>query len=779
MASTMVRRALLKITADDGDTELKLDKISAKADELAAKHPDLKVRIETAAASAKLAVLRQELKDTAKQADDTGFSLSALGKKLTDLTSKMKDKGGPSWLGPALVGVGAGGGGILTSLLGVTAGAAAGLGGAAIAGAGALAAFGAVAKPVLSQALTAEQAVQKAQDTYNSSIAAGTKRATAYQTEQKAINMAYAEMSPAQIGLSKQLGAMANSWHNLKAAETPVVAGALQPWLRSVTDLTGKLGPIIGAVSPVIGGLGTQFDTLISSSAFNTFRDFIAGTGSKVVGAAGNALIDLLDGLIVLIPKFTPLITGAANAISGWGDSFARWANSQKAADDITKFMAWFHTNGPAVGGMLKNIGGALKALAPGLGPAGTSEINVISGFFGLIAKLPPGLAKPLATVAGILLTLNKLGVFNVGVKLLFPSAEAAAAGGLSGKAAGMWAKLLPGVRLVGGALVAAVVVDTVLKGTSSGKGKNWLDNPFGQGTYKDPATGMQKGNATALTSWKTFGHDIMHDWDMVWNNTVARTARGFHDVAGWFDKGRHDVSNIFDGIRHDVSLIWDSTWNNTVGRAGRGVGDVAHWMDALRHDIANRFDGVRQDVAHYWDVIWGNTVGRVQRGVGDVARWFGQLPGKILHALGNLGSLLYNAGQNIVEGLINGVTSMFGSVAAAAGNLVSSLGGKVLHVLGIGSPSKVAHYWGEMVAQGLANGISVNSHLPANAAAAMAARVAGGLGGAGSPALAGAGGYGGGHLTFEVVGDSNQVLTTLLKKNIRITGGNAGVLGR
>ena len=69
MADTMIKRAVLQIAADDGDTEAKLDRISAKADELKEKHPDLAVRIDTAAASAKLGVLRTELKDVARPID--------------------------------------------------------------------------------------------------------------------------------------------------------------------------------------------------------------------------------------------------------------------------------------------------------------------------------------------------------------------------------------------------------------------------------------------------------------------------------------------------------------------------------------------------------------------------------------------------------------------------------------------------------------------------------------------------------------------------------------
>ena len=81
----LVKKVTLKITADDGDTEVKLDSITRKADELAAKHPELKVKIDTGAAAAKMAILRKELKDTGNQERDTGKESETLKGRLAAL----------------------------------------------------------------------------------------------------------------------------------------------------------------------------------------------------------------------------------------------------------------------------------------------------------------------------------------------------------------------------------------------------------------------------------------------------------------------------------------------------------------------------------------------------------------------------------------------------------------------------------------------------------------------------------------------------------------------
>src|SRR6185312_9154783 len=93
--------------------------------------------------------------DAAKKSD--GLKKSLDGLKLN-----------PGLAGPALALIPA-----LGTLGGVVAGLGVGLAGAFVAGGGAIAAFGAVAKPVLSDALKASQAVNTAQNNYTVAIANG------------------------------------------------------------------------------------------------------------------------------------------------------------------------------------------------------------------------------------------------------------------------------------------------------------------------------------------------------------------------------------------------------------------------------------------------------------------------------------------------------------------------------------------------------------------------------------------------------------------------------
>ena len=82
-------------------------------------------------------------------------------------------------------------------------------------------------------------------------------------------------------------------------------------------------------------------------------------------------------------------------------------------------------------------------------------------------------------------------------------------------------------------------------------------------------------------------------------------------------------------------------------------------------------------------------------------------IPGRIKGALGNAGSLLYSVGRNIIQGMINGVKSMAGSLVSAAKGVVGSAVDGAKSLLGISSPSKVFAAIGRDTGRGFIKGLT------------------------------------------------------------------------
>lgn len=171
-------------------------------------------------------------------------------------------------------------------------------------------------------------------------------------------------------------------------------------------------------------------------------------------------------------------------------------------------------------------------------------------------------------------------------------------------------------------------------------------------------------------------------------------------------------VISHWNRIRAVTSAVWHAVVGLVRG-AIHGVAAAVSWVGSLPGRFAAWFGRARSAA--------GSALGRL---AGDVR----SIPGRILSALGNLGSLLYQAGRNVIQGLINGIMSMFGSIGGAMGSIVGKLRGflpfspaKEGPLSGAGSP----HLAGRKIARMVADGMSYGVPDVASAAARLAASAA------------------------------------------------------
>jgi phage-related protein len=108
---------------------------------------------------------------------------------------------------------------------------------------------------------------------------------------------------------------------------------------------------------------------------------------------------------------------------------------------------------------------------------------------------------------------------------------------------------------------------------------------------------------------------------------------------------------------------------------------------------------GIRSALVNAFGAILDAVRGKMGALIGFVSG----VPGKIVGALGNLGSLLYNAGVQIIQGLINGLTAKLGELYG----LVSGIAGKIAGLKGpIEDDRRLLVPAGQAIIEGLIGGI-------------------------------------------------------------------------
>lgn len=379
-----------KVAADGAQAGTELDKVQARKDK-AGQDISFGVTADAAAANAdldKLAAKKAALghgTETIKVKTDSDTSgLDKIGKKVTELTD------GPfSLLKTAIIGLGPA---TIPVLGAVTAGIApiAGALGSAAIGMGA---FGEISSLVLNEAAKSANTVLKAQAAYNAAIASGTKQSAAYATEQKAITAATGGMSAAQVALVKSVSDVITGYHGMLKSVTPLVSSALVPWMKDVSALLQYIKPLITPIAAVFKSWGEQLGASLSGNA-SKIKSFIDAFGTKSatnIWSFGEALAYFAKGAGSLIHDIAPSLSGAAGGVQNLAASFAGWASSKQAADDIKGFFTWARAEAPEVKKFLDALSGTVGNLIKAMAYSGGGDLKVLTIALSAISALPPG----------------------------------------------------------------------------------------------------------------------------------------------------------------------------------------------------------------------------------------------------------------------------------------------------------------------------------------------------------------------------------------------------
>jgi hypothetical protein len=177
-------------------------------------------------------------------------------------------------------------------------------------------------------------------------------------------------------------------------------------------------------------------------------------------------------------------------------------------------------------------------------------------------------------------------------------------------------------------------------------------------------------------------------------------------------------IVDFFNSIPDRIA----ETWATIVDAATSAFDSIARWVAGVWASIVDGASALPGKITGFFTSIY---TGAVQK-LTDLWNWVKGLPGRILSALGDFGSLLYNSGAKVIQGLIDGIASKFGRLKEKIAEGVQLIRdhlpfspAKTGPLSGGGSPDIAGAKIAEMIAAGLDSNLPLISDAASRAAAA------------------------------------------------------------
>lgn len=418
---------------------------------------------------------------------------------------------------------------------------------------------------------------------------------------------------------------------------------------------------VVGITAAIVGVIGVILTVVAVIGAFMAALAPVAAAIGIGVGA--------LAGIVAVVPiVIAAIVLLAILIVKNW--------------DTIKeKTVAVFNAIKDFLVGVWDSIKGALSTAFEAIKSAAESVFNAVKDFFSTVFD----------AIKGIITTVTEAirAVFDAWwatVTLIFTTALNA----IKALWSAIWSTFGPLIKAILDLIVAIFNLWwTVVKGI-----------------FLLALEGLKLVVTTAFNAIKTVIESILNGIkiiiETVWNAikpfiTAAVNAIKTAIETG-FNAAKTVVTTVFNAIKNAIETVWNAIKPFIVA----AVANVLASISKLKEIVAK--------VAGFF----GDMFNAVKTKVGELITFAGGIAGKVLGAIGNLGRLLFGKGQDIIQGLIDGITSMISKVTGAIESVTSKISAFLPGSPVKEGPLKVLNrgYAGGEIMRMLANGMG--SELPA-----------------------------------------------------------------
>ncbi|MGP5484363.1 tape measure protein [Brachybacterium alimentarium] len=161
----------------------------------------------------------------------------------------------------------------------------------------------------------------------------------------------------------------------------------------------------------------------------------------------------------------------------------------------------------------------------------------------------------------------------------------------------------------------------------------------------------------------------ITGDWDKAWSGMQKILDGIMGIILGIISGVVARMEAVINAVLSAIGMSWTGAWqaissfmSGILGRIGSSVSGA---MSSILNWISNAWSRAKSTTVNAWNGM--RTA--VSNGIIGVVNYVRGLPGRVLSALGNIGSLLLGSGRALVDGFTQGIKNAFGKAVDAVKN--------------------------------------------------------------------------------------------------------------
>lgn len=515
-------------------------------------------------------------------------------------------------------------------------------------------------------------------------------------------------------------------------AGAAIAGGAITALAITGIKQAADLEQSVGAVNTVFKGSAGQMHEYAEAAAEamglsqNEYNELATtlGTQLKNGGTAMDQLADKTNGLIGLGADLASMFGGttpeAVNALSsalkGERDPIERYGVSLKQAQIDAKAA---ELGFQKVGGSLSNEANQAATLALIMEQTADAhgnfakETDTLAGQQAILSAqwknfttnigeaFLPILTKVMSVLTGSLIpALRDFGGFISYSLSSFMESSGGAIGKFAESLSGLGEMAIPFARSVVSAIGDAIsfvgqifsAIEPILSSAISGI----MPHLSAMGTKLSELWSGFTGLVSVLVEWLA---PAIRDLAPVVQNIFSTIGAVITDVFGV-------ITGVFNALKALFTGDWQGLWNAVKDIFGNVWNLIKDILGGAFNHIKNIVLGLGNAIKDLFGNAWNAVVGIVSNAGSRVIDAVASLPGRALSALGNIGSYLWNAGTDLIQGFINGIKHMGGMLWDAVVGIVKGAINGLKSFLGIASPSKLMYSFGKFTGIGYANGL-------------------------------------------------------------------------